>query len=128
VAVVNIMPFDFGATILPGQYGSVVITAAVGALDQMRSLGMDSALGITVLIGANDESDETFLLEDARTVETFAERDRNVQRLAFWEVSRDNGSCGNDPSHLDDDSCSSITQGNWAFSHIFEAFHGHENR
>jgi chitinase len=128
VAVVNIMPFDFGAPISPGQYGSMVITAAVGALDQLRRLGMDSALGITVLIGTNDENDETFLLEDARTVELFAERDRNIQRLAFWEVSRDNGSCGNAPSDLDDINCSSITQGNWAFAHIFEAFHGHEHR
>ena len=41
------------------------------------------------------------------------------------EVSRDNGSCGSAPPDLDDNNCSSITQGNWAFSHIFEAFHRH---
>ncbi len=125
VAVVNIMPFDFGAPISPGQFGSVVKTAATGSLNQMRSLGMDSALGITVLIGTNDESDETFLLSDARAVEAFAEKERRVQRLSFWEVSRDNGSCGSAPPDLDDNNCSSITQGNWAFSHIFEAFHRH---
>ena len=127
VAVVNIMPFDFGAPIAPGQFGAVVKSTALASLNQMRSLGMRSALGITVLIGTNDENDETFLLNDAREVEAFAEKEPSVRRLSFWEVSRDNGSCGIAPADLDDNNCSSIAQRNWAFSHIFEAFRRHRD-
>jgi chitinase len=127
VAVVNIMPFDCGSPIAPGQFASVVKSATLGSLNQMRSLGMRSALGITVLIGTNDESDETFLLSDALDVEAFAETEPRVRRLSFWEVSRDNGSCGVAPADLDDNNCSSIAQGNWAFSHIFEAFRRHRD-
>jgi hypothetical protein len=125
VAVVNIMPFDFGSPIATGQFASVVKSASLGSLSQMRALGMHAALGITVLIGTNDENDETFLLSDARAVEAFADNDARIRRLAFWEVSRDNGSCGNAPADLDDNNCSSIAQNSWAFSHIFEAFARH---
>ena len=122
VAVVNIMTMDFGTTIASGQYGSVATTAAGDALGQLHTLGMSSALGMTVLIGTNDSSNETFLLSDAQTIESYAASQANIQRLSFWQVSRDNGSCGNAPADLDDDNCSSISQGNWAFSQIFEAF------
>jgi hypothetical protein len=74
-----------------------------------------------MLIGTNDESDETFLLTDAQTVAAFARSHPDIKRLAFWEVSRDNGSCGSAPADLDDNSCSSVGQGNWAFSQVFEA-------
>ena len=122
VAILNPMPFDFGSPVAAGQYGSVVTTAATDVLNQMKSLGLKAGLGITVLIGTNDESDETFLLHDAQVVEAFAEKESSVRRLSFWEASRDNGSCGNDPTDLDDNNCSSIRQGNWEFSHIFEPF------
>ena len=122
VAILNPLPFDFGSPVAAGQFGNVVTAAATDVINQMKSLGLNAGLGITVLIGTNDESDETFLLHDARVVEAFAEKEKNVQRLSFWEVSRDNGSCGNDPADLDDNNCSSITQGNWTFSHIFEPF------
>lgn len=123
VSVVNVMPFDFGSPIASGQFGSVVTTAATSCINQLKSIGLNAALGITVLIGTNDESDETFLLSDAQTVANFAQNNPAVQRVSFWEVSRDNGSCGNNPSDLDDNNCSSIMQANWAFSQIFEAFH-----
>ena len=130
VAILNPLPFDFGSPIAAGQYGNVVTAAATDVLNQMKSLGLEASLGITVLIGTNDESDETFLLHDAQVVEAFAEKERSVQRLSFWESSRDNGSCGDSPSDLDDNNCSSIPQRNWAFSHIFEPFqtrgHGSE--
>jgi len=128
VAILNPMPFDFGSPIATGQYGNVVTAAATDVLDQMKSLGLKAGLGITVLIGTNDESDETFFLKDARVVEAFAEKERSVQRLSFWEASRDNGSCGDDPDDLDDNNCSSIQQGNWSFSHVFEPFEPVERR
>ncbi|HEY6844687.1 MAG TPA: hypothetical protein VI320_00595 [Terracidiphilus sp.] len=128
VAILNPLPFDFGSPIATGQYGNVVTAAATDVLEQMKSLGLEAGLGITVLIGTNDESDETFLLQDAKVVEAFAEKERSVQRLSFWEASRDNGSCDDDPNLLDDNNCSSITQGNWSFSHIFERFEPFEKR
>lgn len=123
VSVVNVMPFDFGSPIASGQFGSVATTAATACINQLKSIGLNASLGITVLIGTNDENDETFLLSDAQTVLNFAQNTAAVQRLSFWEVSRDNGSCGNNPADLDDNNCSSIVQGNFAFSQIFQAFH-----
>jgi hypothetical protein len=128
VAILNPMPFDFGSPVATGQYGNVVTAAATDVLNQMKSLGLKAGLGITVLIGTNDESDETFFLQDARVVEAFAEKERSVQRLSFWEASRDNGSCGDDPDDLDDNNCSSIKQGNWSFSHVFEPFEPFQTR
>jgi len=121
VSVVNVMMMDFGAPIGQGQYGAVITAAVDDCQAQLQALGMNAALGITVLIGTNDESDETFLLSDAQTVATYARVQPNIKRLAFWEVSRDNGSCGSAPADLDDNNCSSISQGNWAFSQIFES-------
>jgi len=121
VAVVNVMTMDFGAPIASGQYGTIVTSAVSACQNQLQTLGMNAALGITMLIGTNDESDETFLLSDAQTVASFARAQPNIKRLAFWEVSRDNGSCGSAPADLDDDNCSSVSQGNWAFSQIFES-------
>jgi hypothetical protein len=121
VTIVNVMMMDFGAPIASGQYGAVITTAVSDCQTQLRSLGMNAALGITVLIGTNDESDETFLLSDAQTVSTYARGQASIKRLAFWEVSRDNGSCASAPADLDDNNCSSISQGNWAFSQIFES-------
>jgi hypothetical protein len=122
VAVVNIMPFDFGERIASGLFGAVTISTAAHALAQLQSAGLESALAITVLIGTSDENDETFQLSDAQAVLAYAESESRIQRLTFWEVSRDNGSCGNAPSDLDDNNCSSIEQSDWAFSKIFEAF------
>jgi chitinase len=123
VSVVNIMTMDFGTAIASGQFGSVVTTAANDVLSQMSGIsGLNAKLGITMLIGTSDESDETFLLTDAQTVETYAQGNSNVALLSIWELSRDNGSCGAAPSDLDDNNCSSIVQNNWAFSQIFEAF------
>jgi len=121
LAGVNVMTMDFGAPIASGQYGTIVTSAVSACQNQLQTLGMNAALGITMLIGTNDESDETFLLSDAQTVASFARAQPNIKRLAFWEVSRDNGSCGSAPADLDDDNCSSVSQGNWAFSQIFES-------
>ncbi|HLJ86303.1 MAG TPA: carbohydrate-binding protein [Candidatus Angelobacter sp.] len=123
VSVVNVMPFDFGSAIASGQFGSVTTSTATQCISQLKSIGLNASLGITVLIGTNDENDETFLLSDAQAVLNFAQGNPAVQRLSFWELSRDNGSCGSNPADLDDNNCSSIVQGNWAFSQIFQTFH-----
>lgn len=122
LSLVNVMLMDFGAPIAAGQYGGIVTSAAAASLSQLRSLGINAPLGITVLIGTNDQSDETFLLSDAQTVAAYAHSEPNVARLSFWEVARDNGSCGDAPADLDDDNCSSVSQADWAFARIFETF------
>jgi hypothetical protein len=122
LSLVNVMLMDFGAPIAAGQYGGIVTSAAATSMSQLRSMGINAALGITVLIGTNDESDETFLLSDAQTVAAYARSEPNIARLSFWEVARDNGSCGAAPADLDDDNCSSVSQADWAFARIFETF------
>ena len=124
MSVVNVMAMDFGSAISSGDYGSVVTACGNDSISQIKSIsGLNATLGVTMLIGTNDESDETFLLSDASTVESWAQGNSSVSLLAIWEVSRDNGSCGAAPSDLDDNNCSSISQSNWAFSKTFEAFH-----
>ena len=82
VSVVNIMTMDFGSAISSGQYGSVVTTAGNDVLSQMKSIsGLNAQLGVTVLIGTNDESDETFLLSDASTLESWAQGNSSVALL-----------------------------------------------
>lgn len=118
ISVVNIMTMDYGAGANPNTMGQNAISAFNATLKQVRGLGISAPLGITPMIGRNDVQPEVFTLNDAQKVVNFAKPNGNVARLAFWSVSRDNGSC----SGIVSDSCSGISQNTWAFSHLFEAF------
>ncbi|MDQ2813288.1 MAG: hypothetical protein M3Z75_15800 [Actinomycetota bacterium] len=39
--------------------------------------------------------------------------------LSIWAIQRDNGGC---QGSVDSNSCSGISQGSWAFSHLVESF------
>ena len=125
VNVVNIMPFDFGqgTPISSGFYGPVVETAANDTVTQLSSpplSPLNAKLGITVMIGVNDSSNEVFGLSDAQTVTSYATPNASIARLSFWSVGRDNGGCAG--STQAQATCSGIAQNQWDFSHIFEAF------
>ena len=94
--------------------------AATDTTSQLQSAGLQANVGIIPMIGQNDTSGEIFTLADAQTVMSYAQSNSNITRLSFWSVTRDNGGCAGNTSASD--TCSGISQSNWAFSHIFEPF------
>jgi uncharacterized protein involved in high-affinity Fe2+ transport len=120
INVVNGMAMDFGTANL--EMGTAANQAAAALEGQIQSIGSNSTVGITVLPGTNDPPPfESFSLADANTVLNFAQANSYVTELSFWELNRDNGSCAGDQSQ-DYDSCTGLTQSNYEFSQIFEAF------
>jgi hypothetical protein len=113
VACVNIMAMDYGSSTSPSM-GQDAINASNGTISQLSANGLTTSVGITVLIGNQDTSPEVFTLNDAQTTENYAVGQSQVNRVAFWEVARDQ--CGS--------SCSGVSQNPWDFSHIFEPFSG----
>jgi chitinase len=72
------------------------------------------------MIGVNDTNTEIFQLSDANTLVNFAKSNSYITRLAMWSLARDNGSCAG--QGFASAICSAISQSNFQFSSIFEAF------
>jgi chitodextrinase len=122
VGVVNVMAMDYGsANDNGGQMGLSATQAASNVHTQIQSAGLTATVGITPMIGVNDTNTEIFQLADATMLLNFANQNSYITRLSMWSVARDNGGCAG--SGFASATCSSITQNNWDFSHIFEAFH-----
>ena len=92
IAAVNIMAMDYGAYYDTGDMGNDAISAAQATLAQMETIGLDSPLVITVMIGINDVTSEVFTLEDAEQLVAFAQANDSVAGISMWSLSRDNGS------------------------------------
>ncbi|PJN39675.1 chitinase [Streptomyces sp. CB02959] len=127
VDVANIMKFDYydNAT---HDMAKDTQTAAQGLYDQLAPLYPNktpaqlwSMIGIIEMPGVDDFGPaETFTLANATAVYNWAVA-KGINTLSFWALQRDNGSCPGAPSG---DTCSSIPQNTWDFSHIFEQFTG----
>lgn len=75
-------------------------------------------LGMTPMIGVNNDRQEIFTLRDARALLAFAAR-RHMTRLAFWSIQRD-GRCSRGevaPHH-----CSGVPQRPYQYARTFAAF------
>jgi hypothetical protein len=127
VSLVNIMTFDYYD--LPGQVdmGAAATGAAASVHRQLATVYPKKSQqelwameGITFLPGIDDNQSKTEVtqLSDARRILTFA-RDHSLGLVSIWAIQRDNGGC---PGSADSNSCSGISQGNWAFSHLAESF------
>lgn len=96
ISHVNLMVMDYGPYYSAGQtMGALAVSALTDANAQLRSVisGLSEAdgwrmLGATPMIGKNDVSTETFTLDDARTLATFAKSNK-LGLLAFWAINRD---------------------------------------
>lgn len=102
INLVNIMTMDFGDQ-YDSQFGGkpdmgdATIAAANASISQFKAAGMsDTKLGITPMIGVNDDNKEIFTLEDASQVAHYAESNSDVGRVAMWSIGRDNGSGAGD--------------------------------
>jgi hypothetical protein len=94
--VINIMAMDYGSSVdNGGQMGIDAIDAATATDNQLRSLGVASKIGVTPMIGVNDNASEIFTLQDAMQLADFAATNPDISRLSMWSVARDNGSMPN---------------------------------
>jgi chitinase len=119
--VVNVMAMDYGsANDNGGQMGLDATDAASATETQIHQAGLSSSVGVTPMIGVNDTNTEIFQLSDANTLVNFAKSNSYITRLAMWSLARDNGSCAG--QGFASAICSAISQSNFQFSSIFEAF------
>jgi len=126
ISIVNLMTMDYGSA--DSQMGQEAINAANGLHSQLANLypsktasQLWSMVGITPMIGQNDTAGEIFSLSNASQVLSFAQSN-HIGTIAFWEVSRDNGSCAGATG--DSDTCSGISQSTYAFTSTFKPFTG----
>jgi hypothetical protein len=126
VAVVSPMVMNYHEGPSPLTMGARAIATLELAEAQLKALrpGLSDAavwrgMGAVAMIGQNDPQGEVFTLDDARALAAYA-KTRQLARLGFWAVSRDNGSCpGAFPPSL---VCSGVAQGDWAFTGVFAGF------
>jgi hypothetical protein len=125
IDIINIMTMDYGSSFdTPGaDMGSYAIEAAQDTLSFAKTVwpAMTYAnIGVTPMIGTNDDSAEIFTEADAHSLVSFAQQN-HLGRLAFWSVDRDQP-CGGSVSGLA--SCSEISQAPLDFTKIFDQFTG----
>ncbi|HTV39316.1 MAG TPA: chitinase [Candidatus Sulfotelmatobacter sp.] len=117
---VNVMTMDFGAHFSKGKKMSAVsIASALKARDQCRSIAPDIRIGITPMIGQNDEPGEVFTQQDAWAVKKWAQEQPWICSLSFWASNRDTGHMGKDKTGND---TSGIRQKPWAYTGVFKSF------
>lgn len=117
---VNVMTMDFGAHFSNGRKMSdVSIASALKAYAQSSGIVPGTRIGLTPMIGQNDEPGEVFTQKDAGALKKWAERQPWVCSLSFWASNRDTGYLGKNKT---DNDTSGIKQKPWEFTTIFESF------
>lgn len=129
VSVVNIMVMDyFDPGSAPGnQMGQNAINAANATFGQLQSIftGKSASqlwamIGLTPMVGENDDTSEVFSEQDARQVLAFGQQ-QHLAELSFWSVQLDVPCTGGQTPTND---CSGVTQQPYDYAHIFTAFNG----
>jgi chitinase len=97
----------------------VSIVSTIKAHEQCQSIDSAIQIGVTPMIGQNDEPGEIFTQEDARALFKWAQAQPWVCSLSFWASNRDAGKSGKKGT---DNHTSGIEQKPWEFTSIFEPF------
>lgn len=128
VEVVNVMAMDYYDPSLnyAGHMGDLAIKAASATRGQLARLypkkdagAVWRMVGITPMIGINDDNKEIFTTRNASQVTAFAKTKR-IGRIAMWSANRDH-QCAM-PSPWPENTCSGVSQTSWGFSKIFRSF------
>jgi len=128
VGAVNVMAMDYFDPSLgySGLMGDYAIQAAQSTHDQLATLypgrgdaSLWAMVGVTPMIGINDDSNEVFTVSDATKLATFAQS-KGLGRLAMWSANRDAPCPG--PTLWASNTCSGVPQSQWAFSRALETF------
>ncbi|MFI7504628.1 cellulose binding domain-containing protein [Streptomyces sp. NPDC049687] len=123
-ATVNVMAMDYGPD-YSGDMGTYAEQAATATQAQVKSVfGLSDraawkAVAVTPMIGVNDVTSEVFRVEDAGRLVAFA-KSKGLAWLSMWSATRDR-QCPGGAKNSADATCSSIVQGDSAFSKAFAA-------
>lgn len=116
----NVMTMDFGRRYSKGRKMSdVSIASALKAREQCQAIDASIKIGLTAMIGQNDERGEVFTPDDARALMTWAQGQPWVCSLSFWASNRDAGRMEKDKTG---NTTSGIEQKPWEFTLIFKPF------
>jgi chitinase len=123
---VNVMTMDFGPAFSKGKKMSdVSVASAMKAYEQCRQIDPGVRLGLTPMIGQNDQAGEIFTTEDARALLSWAQEQPWVCSLSFWSSNRD---AGGRARRGNGNTTSGIGQKPWAFTTVFQAFTTHDRQ
>ncbi len=86
--VVNIMTMDYGTCNI--DMGQAAISAAQNTRTQIAGIGITAKIGITPMVGTNDDACENFTTANAQAVTTYANANSYVGFLGFWAMGSDN--------------------------------------
>ncbi|HEY1625531.1 MAG TPA: fibronectin type III domain-containing protein [Streptosporangiaceae bacterium] len=125
ISVVNVMAMDFYGSFDTGgaNMGTYAVEAAENTLAFIKTIWPNDTyanVGVTPMIGQNDDPAEVFTEANAQTLVSFAQSN-GLGRLAFWSVDRDQP-CGGSVSGLPE--CSEISQQPLDFTKIFVKYTG----
>jgi hypothetical protein len=125
IDVINVMTMDYYGTWDTGgaPMGTYAVDAAQATLAYAQTLWPSMTygnIGVTPMIGQNDDPAEVFTEADAHTLVSFAQQN-HLGRLAFWSVDRDQP-CGGSATGLP--ACSQISQQPLDFTKIFVQYTG----
>jgi hypothetical protein len=128
VDTVNVMAMDFGDTEAPnpsGQMGAYAIKSAQSTRAQVASVWTNlttaqtwAMIGVTPMLGQNDNASEVFGVSDAQQLLAFAQQN-HLGELAFWEVTRDANACTGALFK-----CTNIQQTPYQFSKMWAGYTG----
>jgi hypothetical protein len=125
VAVVNVMTMDYYDSSIDyhGRMGTLAIQAAQATHRQLEQIYPDLTpsavwrmVGVTPMIGVNDDPEEIFTTSDARKLTAVANQ-HNLGRTAMWSSNRDHPCPG---THQASNYCTGLAAADWAFSRVFE--------
>ncbi len=122
IDLINVMAMDYGSS-FTGDMGQEAIQAAQSTLSQAQADWPSDSyanIGVTPMIGQNDNSAEVFSEANAQALVNWADSN-HLGRLAFWSVDRDQP-CGGSANGLP--SCSEISQQPLDFTKIFDGYSG----
>jgi hypothetical protein len=128
IAIVNLMAMDFGdsAPHPQGRMAAYAIESLHNAEKQLQKIGFPfganpyASIGVTPMIGLNDDHNDIFEPADAQTLLAWAQGN-GLGRISFWAAQRDKECKGGVKTYASD-TCSSIIQTPGQFSKIFAAY------
>jgi chitinase len=132
---VNVMAMDFGTRVASTHMFTAVRDSLYAAHAQVQALwhhagltGTPAAawehLGVTVMLGVNDTTNEHFTVADARKLAVFANRE-GISRVSAWSLNRDS-ECGSayPVTGVVSNTCSGVLQTPLEFAKIFSRLRG----
>ena len=87
VDVVNVMAMDYGACY--SDMGQAAIDSANGTKANLAIIGMTASVGVTPMIGTNDDTCEVFSVANGQQLVAFAQANSFIRLLAYWETGAD---------------------------------------